>query len=269
MASQVELLLLGTGTSAGVPMIGCHCGVCRSTDPRDHRNRPSAMISYGGVNVLVDTSPELRLQCLRFGIDMIESVVYTHAHADHIMGLDDLRRFNALKKGPLDIWADRPTHDALSRCFFYAFEDPSPWQKIFRPVLNRRLIEGSFEIAGQTWIPIPLLHGEQPILGFRVGGAAYCTDVSEIPTSSLHLLRDLDLLVLDALQPTPHTTHFSLSQAVEAAGRIGARLTLFTHIAHTLPYEATNARLPKNMRLGYDGERVVVTGSPGINSSPQ
>ena len=257
---EIELLLMGTGTSAGVPMIGCHCAVCTSTDPHDHRNRPGALVSYDGLNFLIDTTPELRLQCVRFGIDTIEAVVYTHAHADHIMGLDDLRRFNAMRKGPLDIWADAPTHEALGKCFYYAFESPPAEMKIFRPVLNKRLIDGPFQLAGRTWMPVPLMHGEQEILGFRIGHMAYCTDVSGIPEPSFDLLRDLDVLVLDALQPKPHYTHFSLSQAVEAAARIGAKLTLFTHIAHTLPHAATNAMLPGNMRLGYDGERVAARG---------
>jgi phosphoribosyl 1,2-cyclic phosphate phosphodiesterase len=258
--AEIELLLMGTGTSAGVPMIGCHCAVCTSADPRDHRNRPGALVSYDGLNFLVDTTPELRLQCVRFGVDAVEAVVYTHAHADHIMGLDDLRRFNALTKRPLDVWADRATHEALGKCFYYAFEEPPAQMKIFRPILKPRLIDGPFELAGRTWTPIPLMHGEQPVLGFRVGRAAYCTDVSAIPETSYALLEDLDLLVLDALQPKPHYTHFSLSQAVDAATRIGAKLTLFTHIAHTLPHAATNASLPKNMRLGYDGERIKVRG---------
>jgi phosphoribosyl 1,2-cyclic phosphate phosphodiesterase len=260
MASDVELLLLGTGTSAGVPMIGCHCEVCTSKDPRDHRDRPSAVISYDGMNILIDTTPEMRLQCIRHRIDRIEAVVYTHAHADHIMGMDDLRRFNVTKGGAIDIWADAPTHEALGKCFYYAFEQPPQQMKIFRPILHKRFIEGPFEIAGRTWTPIPLVHGEQPVLGFRVGHLAYCTDVSLIPESSFDLLRGLDVLVLDALQPKPHYTHFSLSQAVEAAARIGAKLTLFTHIAHTLPHEATNASLPGNMRLGYDGERATARG---------
>lgn len=258
--SEVELLLLGTGTSAGVPMIGCHCEVCSSKDAHDHRDRPSAMVSYNGVNILIDTTPELRLQCIRHRIDMIEAVVYTHAHADHIMGMDDLRRFNAMKKGPIDIWADALTHEALAKCFYYAFEEATAAMKIFRPVLNRRMIDGRFEVAGKTWTPIPLIHGDQPILGFRIGHLAYCTDVSRIPDDSFKLLKDLDVLILDALQPKPHFSHFSLSQAVDAATWIGAKLTLFTHIAHTLPHEATNQSMPPSMRLGYDGERVRARG---------
>ncbi len=252
----IELLFLGTGTSAGVPMIGCHCEVCTSPDPRDRRSRPSVIISYDNKNVLVDTTPELRLQCVANNVDMIEAVVFTHAHADHIMGLDDVRRFNAIKGGPIDVWATERTHASLDRCFGYAFKEPDPAMKVFRPHLVKRNIEEPFDIAGVRWTPIPLLHGEMPVLGFRVGKLAYCTDVSRIPEESFELLKDLDVLVLDALQYKRHTTHFSVEEAIEAATRIGAKQTLFTHIAHALGHQATNKALPAGMRLAYDGERV-------------
>ncbi|HZL34684.1 MAG TPA: MBL fold metallo-hydrolase [Tepidisphaeraceae bacterium] len=257
---SIEILFLGTGTSAGVPMIGCHCAVCSSSDPRDRRTRTSALISYAAARVLVDTSPELRLQCVANGVDRIDAVVYTHAHADHIMGLDDVRRFNALRGGPLDVWADERTHLALGRAFAYAFEAPPADSKLFRPHLVRRTISGPFQIGGRTWIPIPLLHGQLPILGFRVGNLAYCTDVSKIPESSFALLEGLDVLVLDALQREKHTTHFTLEEAMEAADRIGARQTLFTHIAHRMAHEATNQTLPTRMQLAHDGQRATTTG---------
>ncbi len=252
----IEILFLGTGTSAGIPMIGCHCPVCSSSDPHDKRTRPSAVVSYGEARILIDATPELRLQCVANGIDMIDAVVFTHAHADHIMGLDDVRRFNALKKGPLDVWADDATYTVLTRSFGYAFREPEPELKVFRPHLIHRTIDGPFEIAGKTWTPIPLFHGDMPVLGFRIDNLAYCTDVSRIPESSFELLKDLDVLVLDALQYKRHTTHFSVEEAVAAAGRIGARQTFFTHIAHALGHEATNAALPGNIRLAYDGLRV-------------
>lgn len=255
---DVELLFLGTGTSAGVPMIGCHCEVCSSTDPHDKRTRPSVVIRYPGSTVLVDTTPELRLQCIANGVDRIDAVVYTHAHADHVMGLDDLRRFNALRGGPLDLWADEKTHKALVRCFEYAFTEPPADSKLFRPHLIRRPIQGPFQIGQQVWTPIPLLHGSVTTLGFRVGRLAYCTDVNEIPAPSWELLRDLDLLVLDGLQRERHTTHFSLEEAMAAAKKIGARQTYFTHIAHRMAHESTNRSLPANMQLAHDGLRVTV-----------
>ena len=251
---DLELLFLGTGTSAGVPMIGCECAVCTSPDPRDKRNRASVLIRYGDAQVLVDTTPELRLQAIAHGVHRIDAVVYTHAHADHIMGLDDVRRFNYVKGGPLDVWADARTHATLARCFHYAWREPSPDQKVFRPYLVHRQITGApFEVAGVRWTPVELLHGDLPVLGFRVGRLAYCTDVSKIPDASYRLLEGLDVLVLDALHRVKHTTHFNLDEAIAEAKRIGARQTWFTHIAHGLSHAGTNAELPDGVRLAHDG----------------
>ena len=251
---QVELLFLGTGTSAGIPMIGCHCAVCSSTDSRDKRTRPSVVISYGETRVLIDTTPELRLQAVNNNVDRIDAIVFTHAHADHIFGLDDVRRFNAVKGGSLDVFIDDLAFEAISRCFAYAFKEPDPAQVLFRPHLVRHNITDAFQINGVAWTPISLIHGDLPVLGFRVGNLAYCTDVSFIPEPSFELLKNLDVLVLDALQHKKHTTHFSLEQAMEAAARIGAKQTLFTHIAHGMAHAETNRLLPANMQLAFDGQ---------------
>jgi phosphoribosyl 1,2-cyclic phosphate phosphodiesterase len=256
--SAIELLFLGTGTSAGVPMIGCHCEVCTSSDPRDKRNRPSVLVRYDNLSVLVDTTPELRVQCLANRIDRVDTVVYTHAHADHIMGLDDVRRFNAIKKGSIDVWADQKTFATLERCFHYAFLDPNAEPKVFRPHLVHRLINGPFQIGSQTWIPVPMVHGQFRVLGFRIGSLAYCTDVSQIPEESFEILKGVETLVLDALQPQPHPAHFSLPEAMAAARRIGARQTWFTHITHNMLHAATNASLPSDMQLAHDGQVVRV-----------
>ncbi|MBC7784695.1 MAG: MBL fold metallo-hydrolase [Burkholderiales bacterium] len=251
--SSLQLLFLGSGTSAGVPMIGCKCAVCASTDPHDHRTRPSVVIDYNGKRILVDTTPELRLQCLANKVESIDAVVYTHGHADHIMGLDDVRRFNAIRQGPLDIWADAPTHETLTRCFGYAFREPDPSERVFRPHLIRRQIEGRFEIEGVTWTPIPLLHGRMPVLGFRVGAMAYCTDVSEVPESSYEHLYNLDVLVIDALAWHEHPTHLSIDQALRVVDRVKPQRTYFTHIAHGLAHAATNQKLPSGVQLAHDG----------------
>jgi len=256
MADSVDLLFLGTGTSAGIPMIGCRCAVCTSTDPRDRRTRPSVVISYGQTAVLIDTTPELRLQCVANGVERIDAVVYTHAHADHIMGLDDVRRFNSVRGGPLDLWADEPTWQILQRCFGYAFREPDPGGMLFRPHLVRRAIEGDFQIGGRTWRPIPLMHGELPVLGFRIGPLAYCTDVSFIPESSFDLLGGVRLLVLDGLQHHKHPTHFTIEEAIVAARRIGARRTYLTHIAHQVSHAQVSGALPEGVFLAYDGLRV-------------
>jgi phosphoribosyl 1,2-cyclic phosphate phosphodiesterase len=256
--SAIELLFLGSGTSAGVPMIGCHCPVCSSTDPHDKRHRPSVLVRYDSLNILIDTTPELRVQSLAHKIDVVDTVVYTHAHADHIMGLDDVRRFNMVKNGPIDVWADDPTFAALKRCFGYAFLGPDEQPKVFRPHLVHRKIDGPFQIGSRTWTPVPLIHGEYSVLGFRIGPLAYCTDVSRIPEESFELLYGVDTLVLDALQPQPHPAHFSLPQAMEAAKRIGARQTWFTHITHNMFHAQTNASLPSNMQLAHDGQLIQV-----------
>lgn len=254
--SEIELLFLGTGTSAGIPMIGCHCPVCTSDDPHDQRTRASVVISYAGRRILVDTSPELRLQCVAQDVHRIDALVMTHAHADHIMGLDDVRRFNAVLGGPLDVWAEPAVHEVLQRCFGYAFREPDPAQKVFRPHLNVRNIDGSFDLFGQTWTPIRLFHGAMPVLGFRIGNLAYCTDVNRIPPESMELLRGLDVLVLDGLQWKTHSTHFSLGEAIAVAQVLQPKQTWFTHIAHAMSHAQTNRELPPGMRLAHDGLRV-------------
>lgn len=252
----LEVVVLGSGTSHGVPMIGCGCAVCRSCDPHDRRTRPSVWLRCGATCLLVDTAPELRLQCLANGIDRVDAVLFTHHHADHVSGLDDVRRFNWLLGGPVPCYGTRRTLDALRRMFAYAF-DAAPDSPHSRPQIDlRELSADTLTIGEATVVPIPLMHGPMPVLGFRVGSFAYCTDCSFIADDSVDKLRGVEVLILDALRRKPHPTHFSLEQAVAMAGRIGAARTFFTHIAHELGHAATNAELPRGMALAHDGLRV-------------
>lgn len=253
MSFDLEITILGSGTSHGVPMIGCRCPVCRSEDPRDKRTRASVFIRAGSTKLLVDTSPELRLQCVAQGIDAIDAVLFTHHHADHVVGLDDLRRFNWLMKSEMPCYGTLRTLDCLRRMFAYAF-DPADDSPHSRPALTLHEIGTAAFMVGETVVtPIPLVHGRTAVMGFRVGRLAYCTDCNVIPDSSMELLRGLDVLILDALRRRPHPAHFNLEQAVEAAGRIGAGRTYFTHIAHELKHEEVNRELPQGMELAYDG----------------
>jgi phosphoribosyl 1,2-cyclic phosphate phosphodiesterase len=261
---------LGTGTSTGVPMIGCSCATCRSSDPRDRRLRPSIFLEVPDrVRVLVDTSTDLRQQALTWGITRIDAVLYTHAHADHVLGLDELRRFNILQGGAIRCYADAHTWASLKRTFFYAFDGVAR-QGGGVPQLEPREIEGAFEVHGLHVQPVPLLHGRQPILGFRFGSFAYLTDCSSIPDESWPLLRDVDTLVIDALRHKPHPTHFNVEEALAAVSRIAPRRAFFTHMAHDLPHAETCARLPEAVELAYDGLilDVDVDASYGHSQSP-
>lgn len=248
----MKVTFLGTGTSHGVPMIGCDCGTCRSDDPRDARWRPSIYVESGDGALLVDAGPDLRAQALRFGIRRVDAIVFTHGHADHILGIDELRRFNDLSGGAMPCYGDAATLYDIERMFAYVFDPASP-KGGGLPRLELQRIDGPFEAAGQAITPVPIFHGKRPILGLRLGAFAYLTDCSHIPDESWPLLEGLDVLVLDALRLRPHPTHFSLDEAVEAAARIAPRRTFFTHMCHDLPHAATNARLPKGMELAYDG----------------
>lgn len=252
----VEVLFLGTGTSHGVPMIGCTCEVCGSTDPRDVRSRPSIyLVADDGTSVLVDTTPDLRHQCLRHGITRVDAVFYTHAHADHIFGFDELRRFNVLANGPVRAFGTRPTLDALRRTFAYAFDAGTP-RGGGVPDVDLIEVEGPVVIGGVRIEPLTVLHGGRPVLGFRTGRFAYLTDCNEIPDATHEALTGLQVVVIDALRRRPHPTHFSLSQAVDAARRINAEQTWFTHMCHDLGHAATDAELPPGMALAYDGLRL-------------
>ena len=252
MSRQARVTLLGTGTSHGVPMIGCDCAVCRSTDPRDQRWRPSAYIQLPDLAVLVDTSTDLRAQALRFGVSRVDAILFTHGHADHVMGLDEVRRFNALQRGRIACYADAQTVGEVRRTFAYIFDSGAP-RGGGLPELDLFTVAGEFSLGRQVVVPITVLHGRRPVLGYRIGSFAYVTDCSSIPDPSWPLLEGVEWLVLDALRERPHPTHFSVTQALEVVRQIAPRRAWFTHIAHDLSHAETCARLPEGVELAYDG----------------
>jgi phosphoribosyl 1,2-cyclic phosphate phosphodiesterase len=256
-AHPIKITVLGSGTSVGVPTVGCHCSVCTSSDPRDNRMRPSVLVTYEGRNILIDTTPDFRTQALRAKIDRIDAVLFTHSHADHVMGLDDLRPFNFRQRGQIPIYASPDTMAAIQRCFPYIFDGVAKESSV--PQLDSRLIDGSpIELFGLEFLPVPIIHGRQTIYGFRFGAAAYLTDHSDIPESSLEQLRDLDVLFLDALRYKPHPTHSTVEQSIRTAGKLGARRAFLTHICHDLEHQRAESLLPPDVRLAYDGLEIEV-----------
>jgi len=264
---SLSVTLLGTGTSHGVPMIGCDCRVCRSDDPRDRRTRPSILLTFhgdGGAeerqaavaravrHALVDTSTDLRAQALTHDIRRVDALLFTHGHADHVLGLDEVRRFNVLQREAIPCFADAQTIDDLRRTFAYIFTPATPSGGGL-PQLRLNTIAGAFSMGGREIVPVPIMHGPRMILGFRVGAFAYLTDCNRIPASSWELLSGVRTLVLDALRDRPHPTHFSVREALAVVDRLGPDRTYFTHICHDLPHAETCARLPRGVELAYDG----------------
>jgi phosphoribosyl 1,2-cyclic phosphate phosphodiesterase len=256
-----QFVFLGTGTSVGVPAIGCGCAVCTSDDPRNQRTRCAAVLGLSAGNLLIDTPPDLRMQLLRERIGIVHAVVYTHDHADHLYGLDDLRLFPFYLGGPIPLYCEEFVERRIRRSFDYAFSDQEPTHVGAAPLLEIRTITTEpFDVLQTRIVPIRLRHGPRfEVLGFRIGNVAYCTDTNGIPLESWPRLEGLDVLILDALRERPHATHFGLDEAIEAARKIGARRTYFTHVSHELDYAATNAALPAGMELAYDGLRIPLT----------
>jgi phosphoribosyl 1,2-cyclic phosphate phosphodiesterase len=247
---------LGTGTSVGVPMIGCDCAVCRSPNPKNHRYRCSVLVGTPRGNILIDTTPELRLQLLREDVRLVHAVLYTHYHVDHLFGLDDLRLFPMLLKASLPIYCTDEVEAVIRQAFAYVFasgaEDlPAGWL----PKLDfRRIDEAPFQVLGELVTPVPLKHARFNVFGFRIGDVAYCTDVSHIPDRSWPLLAGLKVLVIDALRPgKPHPSHFSLEQALEVIERARPQQAYLTHMGHTMDYDVINPTLPPNVALAHDG----------------
>jgi phosphoribosyl 1,2-cyclic phosphate phosphodiesterase len=244
-------------------MIGCTCAVCTSPDPHDRRTRPSAYLSLpDDTRLLIDTSPDLRAQALRHNLTRVDAVLFTHGHADHVLGLDDMRRFNAIQDSRIPCYGDAQTIDEIRRTFSYVFDPKTPAGGGL-PEIDLHAVNAPFEINGWRIIPVPLWHGTRLVYGYRIGSLAYLTDVSRIPDESWPLLDGVQVLVLDALRHRPHPTHFSLSDALEATSRLKPAEAWFTHICHDLGHAATNAILPPRVQLSYDGLSVDFTARGG------
>jgi phosphoribosyl 1,2-cyclic phosphate phosphodiesterase len=248
---KATLTVLGSGTSMGVPTVGCDCAVCHSSDPHDRRLRPSIMLEYNGKTVLIDTTPDFREQAIRENIHSLDAVLYTHTHADHILGIDDLRPLTFHRGGKIPLYAQPEAGAFLRNMFRYIFDNDYKYGGIAQVELHP--IEGPVELFGAVFEPVTVLHGDAEILGFRFGSSAYLTDFSTIPPASLEQLHDLDILFLDALRHRPHPTHSTVDNSLKIVEELKPKRAFFTHICHDLPHEATNAALPPHVRLSHDG----------------
>ena len=248
---KATLTVLGSGTSMGVPTIGCNCKVCTSSDARDRRTRPSILLEYGGHIVLIDSTPDFREQALREKITRIDAVLYTHAHADHILGLDDLRPLTFKREQKLPLYADDNTAKIIESMFAYVFDPESTYST--RPQVTLHRLNGTLELFGAKFQPLRVLHGDSEITAYRFGTAAYLTDFSSIPDSTMETLHGLDLLFLDALRRRPHPTHSSLDESLKVVEKLAPRRAFFVHMSHDLGHEETNASLPAHIRLAHDG----------------
>ena len=264
ISGPISITVLGSGTSVGVPTIGCPCAVCRSDDPRDKRLRPSVLVSFDGGdgrrNVVIDTTPDFRQQALAAGFTRLDAILYTHAHADHIMGLDDIRPFNYGRTDRIPAYGLPDTLDVIRTSFPYAFAEIETHPGGLPRVDSFEVGAEPVDLFGLEFAPVPIWHGKRKILGFRFGRAAYLTDLSDIPDESLPLLEDLDVLFLDALRRIPHPSHSSVEQALGWVERLRPARAYFTHICHDLGHAETNAELPRGVELAYDG---LVIETPG------
>jgi phosphoribosyl 1,2-cyclic phosphate phosphodiesterase len=257
---QATLTFLGTGTSMGIPTLGCDCAVCTSAvspdgDHRNRRTRASIALAYGGHTVLIDTGPDFHAQAVREHIRRVDAVLYTHPHADHILGMDDLRPLSFYNAAPMPLYADDNTATTIERVFEYTFRKENRYPTSARVEMHRiDTAPGTqVDLFGANFERIPVLHGRTTITGYRFGSAAYLTDMSDLPPESLTLLEDLDILILDALRPEPHPTHSHLEKSIAYVEKIKPRRAYFTHMGHTLDHAVTDAALPRHIRLAYDG----------------
>ncbi len=250
----LNITVLGSGTSTGVPTLGCRCPVCRSHDPRNRRTRCSLVLSRAGRNILVDTATDLRQQALREDLNHVDAVLFTHAHADHVNGIDDLRAYNLQGGAPIPIYGHADTITVIQRVFGYIFDDEL--EPGYRPRLEPHVVSGPFDCCGLPVQPVPLHHGGSLSLGYRIGPFAYLTDCNGIPESSRSLLANLDTVIVDGLRFRPHTTHFNIPQAVEAMRELQVRRIILTHLSHEVDHERHSQALPAGVELAYDGLRL-------------
>lgn len=250
------LKILGCGTSTGVPLPGCRCAVCTSNDPRNQRLRSSALIKVkAGCNILIDATTDLRQQALKWDIRRINAIIFTHSHADHILGIDDLRSFNFIQKGPIPCYATQETFEDIKRVFSYIFSPDPAYQggAVTKLSIHKINLLKPFTISGLRIVPFPLLHGRKEVTGYRLGELAYATDCKGIPAESRDVLRAVKILVLDGLRYKPHQTHFTIPEAVALAKELGVKRTYLTHMTHTVDYSKVNSKLPPGIQLAYDG----------------
>jgi phosphoribosyl 1,2-cyclic phosphate phosphodiesterase len=269
LSTQATLTFLGSGTSMGVPTLGCNCAVCASAvspegDPRNRRTRPSVLISWDDRNIVIDTGPDFHAQAIREGIHRVDAVLYTHGHADHVLGMDDLRPLSFHNTDTLPLYADEPTAATIERIFDYTFRKHERYSTSARVTLNLLPSTPGTEIVlfGARFQRVPVTHGRQTITGYRFGSAAYLTDLSDIPAESIPLLTGLDVLILDALRREPHPTHSTLDNSIALVEQLKPRRAYFTHMSHDLDHAATDAILPPHIRLAYDGLQITFDITP-------
>ncbi len=249
----MRVTVLGCGTSTGVPVIGCPCDVCRSGDPRNHRSRSSVVVSENGQNVLVDTAPELRYQSLAVGLDRVDAVLYTHDHADHIFGMDELRTFNFIMGRSIPVYGNEKVINRIRSVFDYIWDPHAP-KGGGLPMITTSILNGNLDLAGIKVKPLSLWHGEQLILGFKFGDKlAYMTDCSHVPEETMDEVQDTPVIIIDALRYRPHTTHFSVDQALEVLKELNPKRALLTHLSHSLDYHRLRDELPPGVEPAYDG----------------
>ena len=247
----MKVTVLGSGTSHGVPMISCECEVCTSADPHDKRTRPSIVVQFDTGTILVDTAPELRLQAVANDVRRVDAVLFTHTHADHAHGIDDLRAYNARQGGAIPLYGSAASMEDIRVRFGYIFQSNPFGGGI--PMLDLHAVDGPFEVLGQAIVPVPVLHGYLPVYGYRFGRFAYVTDCSSIPDASMALLQDLDVLILDALRHRAHPTHFNIAQALDIVAALRPRQAYLTHLTHDIMHRRDNRTLPDGVALAYDG----------------